>query len=283
MSIVLLLRDTHHITQIFSPSEFLEIMSLGTVLVFGGSSGIGLGIATEVIKSGSRVVIASSSQSKIDKVVASLNELAGETRAFGHVADLSDEHTLEQNVLAVLKYASSNEVTRNTSGKINHIAHTAGDSLSRVTLKEWTPVNSFKSWTVRYLTALTIGKHGPDYLVNSDKSSITFTTGTLAAKPTAGTSVFIGSAAALEATGRALAVELAPIRVNVVAPGAIATPMMDGYEAHNPGIIEGFKQDNLLKKLGSPEDSAQPYLYFMRDTFQTGAVLRNDGGRLLRS
>lgn len=264
-------------------SEVVVIMSLGTVLVFGGSSGIGLGIATEVIKSGSRVVIASSTQSKIDKVVASLNELAGETRAFGHVADLSDENKLEENVVAVLKYASSEKVTGNTSGKINHIAHSAGDSYPRVTLKEWSPVNSFAGWTVRYLTALTIAKHSPDYLVNSDKSSITFTSGTLAIKPTAGTSTFIGSAAALEATARALAIELAPIRVNVVAPGAIDTPMMDAYAKHSPGLVESFKEDNLLKKLGSPEDSAQPYLYFMRDTFQTGMTLRNDGGRLLKS
>lgn len=258
-------------------------MSLGTVLVLGGSSGIGLGVATEVIKSGSRVVIASSTQTKIDKAVASLNELAGETRAFGYAIDLSNEHKLEENIVAVLKYASSNEVTGNSSGKINHIAHSAGDSPGRVTLKEWSPVNSFSSWTVRYLTALTVGKHGPDYLVNSDKSSITFTTGTLGHKPIPGTSVFIGQGAALEATARALAIELAPIRVNVVAPGAIDTPMMDATASARPGVIEYFKQDNLLKKLGSPEDSAQPYIYFMKDTFQTGTTLKNDGGRLLKT
>lgn len=258
-------------------------MSLGTVLVFGGSSGIGLGIATEVIKSGSRVVVASSTQSKVAKAVTSLNSLAGETRAFGHIVDLSDENTLEENVVGALKYASSDEVTGNTSGKLNHVAHSAGDQLARVALKDWSPVNSFKGWTVRYLTAMTIAKHAPSYLVNSDKSSITFTTGTLAAKPTPGTSVFIGSAAALEATTRALAVELAPIRVNCVAPGAIDTPLLQGLATNMPGILEKYEQDNLLKKLGSPEDSAQPYLYFMRDSFQTGATLRNDGGRLLRS
>lgn len=262
-------------------------MSLGTVLVFGGSSGIGLGVATEAIKSGSRVVIASSSQPKIDKVVASLNELTGgETRAFGHVADLNDVHKLEETVLTVLKYASSNEVTGNTSGKINHIAHTAGESggLHNNTLKTWDPTTAFSGWTVRYLTALTIAKHGPEYLVNDDTSSITFTSGTLGAKPIAGTSTFIGAAGALEATTRALAIELAPIRVNIVAPGAIDTPMMQRYaDQGGSQILEGFKQDNLLKKLGSPENSAQPYLYFMRDTFQTGMLLRNDGGRLLKS
>ena len=258
-------------------------MSLGTVLVFGGSSGIGLGVATEIIKSGSRVVIASSTQSKIDKAVASLNELAGETRAFGYVVNLSDENKLEENVIAVLKYASSDAVTGNSSGKLNHIAHSAGEHVSRTTLKEWDPANSFAGWTVRYLTALTIAKHGPDYLVNSDKSSITFTTGSLGFKPIAGASVFIGQSAAIESVARALAIELAPIRVNVVSPGAIDTPLMDTYKDHNADIIEHFKQDNLLKKLGTPEDSAQPYLYFMRDTFQTGTTLRNDGGRALKS
>lgn len=132
---------------------------------------------------------------------------------------------------------------------------------------------------MRYLTALTIAKHAPKYLLNSDASSITFTSGTLSAKPIAGTSTFIGSTAALEATTRALAIELAPIRVNVVAPGAIDTPLLSAW----PGAIEGFKQDTLLKKIGSPTEAAQPYLYFMRDSFQTGTTLRSDGGRLLRS
>lgn len=258
-------------------------MSLGTVLVSGGSSGIGLGIATEVIKSGSRVVIASSKQSKVDKAVASLNELAGETRAFGKVVDLSDVEKLEENIVELLKYASSDEVTGNTSGKINHITHSAGDQTPRLTMKDWTPTKAFASWTLRYLTSMTIAKHGPDYLVNSDKSSITFTTGTLIAKPIAGMSAMVGQSAAIEAAAKAWAIELAPIRINVVAPGAIDTPLMHDAEAKMPGMTNHFKEDNLLKKLGSPEDSAQPYLYFMKDTFQTGTILRNDGGRLLKS
>lgn len=256
-------------------------MSLGTVLVIGGSSGIGLGVATEVIKSGSRVVIASSTQSKIDKAVASLNEIAGETRAFGKAVDLSDAEKLEENVVGLLKYASSDEVTGNTSGKVNHIVHTAGDEYARITLKDWTPTKAFSGWTVRFVTSLTIAKHGPDFLANSDKSSIILTTGTLIAKPIPGSSILVGQMSALEGTARALAIELAPIRVNVVAPGAIYTPMMRDHEANAPGTVDRFREDNLLKKFGSVEDSAQPYIYFMKDTFQTGTILRNDGGRLL--
>lgn len=214
------------------------MMSLGTIIVFGGSSGIGLGIAIEAIKTESRVVIVSSTSSKVEAAVSSLNKLVGETRAFGHTADLSNPQTLENNVIAVLKYASSNEVTGNDSGKINHIAHSAGDSRPRVTLQEWSPINPYGGWTVRYLAALTIAKHAPKYLVTSDGSSITFTSGTLSAKPIAGTSTFIGSSAALEATARAVAVELAPIRVNVVAPGAIDTPLLSAW----PGLIEEFNK-----------------------------------------
>lgn len=214
------------------------MMSLGTIIVFGGSSGIGLGIAIEAIKTESRVVIVSSTSSKVEAAVSSLNKLVGETRAFGHTADLSNPQTLENNVIAVLKYASSNEVTGNDSGKINHIAHSAGDSRPRVTLQEWNPIDPYGGWTVRYLAALTIAKHAPKYLVTSDGSSITFTSGTLSAKPIAGTSTFIGSSAALEATARAVAVELAPIRVNVVAPGAIDTPLLSAW----PGLIEGFNK-----------------------------------------
>ena len=79
---------------------------------------------------------------------------------------------------------------------------------------------------VSYSTALTLAKHVAEYPVWYDRYSIKLTSGTLTVKPVPGVSVVIGSSAALENVGRALAVELAPVTVNVMVPGAINTPLM---------------------------------------------------------
>ena len=84
---------------------------------------------------------------------------------------------------------------------------------------------------------------------------------------------------------RGLAVDLKPIRVNVMAPGAIDTEIFDVYAAGDPArrerLREVFAAKTLLGKCGRPEDTAEAYLYLMRDAFVTGHVLVTDGGYLL--
>ena len=84
---------------------------------------------------------------------------------------------------------------------------------------------------------------------------------------------------------RGLAVDLAPLRVNLIAPGAIDTEYlyhMAGDDAgRNKHLVALMGSKGLLGKCGSPEDTAEAYLYLMRDTFVTGQVLKTEGGYLL--
>ena len=84
---------------------------------------------------------------------------------------------------------------------------------------------------------------------------------------------------------RGLAVELKPVRVNLVAPGAIDTEIFDTYSggdaARRTRLVELYGSKTLLGKCGAPEDTAEAYLYMMRDSFVTGHVLFTDGGYLL--
>ena len=84
---------------------------------------------------------------------------------------------------------------------------------------------------------------------------------------------------------RGLAVELRPVRVNLVAPGAIETEILDKYsggnEARRKRLVELYTAKSLLGRYGRPEDTAEAFLYIMRDEFVTGHVLCTDGGYLL--
>ena len=81
---------------------------------------------------------------------------------------------------------------------------------------------------------------------------------------------------------RNLAVDLAPIRVNLVNPGAVETPLWGamGEEAFE-GMKKGIAARLLTGRMGRPEDVAEAYLFAMRDGNCTGSVIGTDGGGVL--
>ena len=86
----------------------------------------------------------------------------------------------------------------------------------------------------------------------------------------------------MEALTRALAVELAPIRVNIVSPGVVKTEMWDGLpEADREGLYRDVGAKLLVGRVGEADEVAETYLYLMRQTFSTGQVVTVDGGGVL--
>jgi NAD(P)-dependent dehydrogenase (short-subunit alcohol dehydrogenase family) len=81
---------------------------------------------------------------------------------------------------------------------------------------------------------------------------------------------------------RALAVELAPIRVNTVPPGVVKTPLWQAMpEADREALYRQMEQSLLVGHVGEPEEIAEAYLYLMRQTYGTGQVIVVDGGGML--
>jgi len=113
----------------------------------------------------------------------------------------------------------------------------------------------------------------------NDGGSITFVSGFLAQRPSAA-SVLQGSInAAIEALGRGLALERAPIRVNTVSPGLIDTPIWHGMtEADRNGMFERTAQRLPARRIGQPEDVAEAILFVARNRFATGSTVTVDGG-----
>ena len=92
-----------------------------------------------------------------------------------------------------------------------------------------------------------------------------------------------GHCSAMEGLTSALAVELAPVRVNIVSPGVVKTPLwreMTG--SARDALYAAEAQRLLVGHVGESQEIAEGYLYLIRQTYVTGQTLAIDGGRLLK-
>nr|WP_221349442.1 SDR family oxidoreductase [Streptomyces sp. REN17] len=83
----------------------------------------------------------------------------------------------------------------------------------------------------------------------------------------------------MNAAARSPAVELAPIRVNAVAPGVVRTPLWEGAPDRLFGQLAG---ETLLGRVADPEGVAQVYIGLMRQDHVTGHIALADGGSVLK-
>jgi len=112
-------------------------------------------------------------------------------------------------------------------------------------------------------------------------SSITLTGGQVADKPVPNYTLFSFYAAGLYGLVKSLALDLAPVRVNVVSPGATKTEMW-GSEEMREIVAKKYGEKALLGKVGSPEELGEAYIYLMRNSDATGSVVKSEGGSVLR-
>jgi NAD(P)-dependent dehydrogenase (short-subunit alcohol dehydrogenase family) len=225
------------------------------VLVVGGASGIGYAVAQAALADGARVTIASTNA---DKVRAAADALGAEAA----ILDVRDE-------AGVAAYFAG-------SGPFDHIATTAGDwgGQRGKSLKDLDLDAARSSFDVRFWGALALAKHG----ALAEHGSLTLTDGTFAHVPMKGSVVSTAAAGAIEHMARALAVELAPIRVNCVCPGLIHTAVWDAVP---PERFAAMSARQLIPRAGTPEEAAEAYLYLMRAGYTTGQVILVEGGSLL--
>jgi NAD(P)-dependent dehydrogenase (short-subunit alcohol dehydrogenase family) len=112
--------------------------------------------------------------------------------------------------------------------------------------------------------------------------SITFMSGIAALRPIQAGAVATASCGAIEAFARALAVDLAPIRVNAIRPGFVDTPLLDALLGPNkPAVVETMAKRLPVRRVGRPEDIADGVLFLMKNGYVTGISLTIDGGGLL--
>ncbi|MHB8528997.1 MAG: SDR family oxidoreductase [Caulobacteraceae bacterium] len=226
------------------------------VVVIGGTSGIGLALARAAQGEGASVVVASSKPAKVEAAVAGRGE-----GARGEALDV----TREADVAAFFQRL----------GALDHLVFTAGDWTGARfgPLAELDVAAAADRLGVRFWGALAAAKHAAGVIAAD--GSITLTGGMLAHRPTKGSVLATAFGGAIEHLALALAVELAPVRVNAVCPGLVLTDATASLPAE---AVRRFTANLPLPRAAAPEEVAQAYLYLMRGGYTTGQVLRVDGG-----
>ena len=230
------------------------------VLIIGGTSGIGLGVASAVADRGGVPIVVSRKQSSVDNALATLPDYAR-----GSTVDLTDPESLDR---------LADEV-----GTIDHLVFSAGEALEMIGFNDLTAEAITGFFGTRFIGQLqAIRVFAPR--INAG-GSITLTSGTAAEKPGLGI-LPTAVCGAINAMTRALAIELAPLRVNAVAPGPIVTPLWSALsDADRQAVVERYAQQLPVGRIGEPTDTALAYVYFMEQEFGTGVVLTVDGGTVL--
>ncbi|KAJ5168868.1 uncharacterized protein N7482_004462 [Penicillium canariense] len=252
------------------------------VLVFGGTSGIGFAVAEAAFEHGAHLVISSSNQSKLDKTVARLKEAYPaefeKQTITTHVCDLSDTANLDANLEKLFQAATDGGAV-----KLNHIATTAGDALNLPKLAELSPDAIYGGMAVRYVAPAMMAKFIPKYMENSPSSSFTLTGGLRGQKPYPGWTMATATCCAIDGLVRGLALDLKPVRVNVVHPGAVNTELFRMFPKEKlDGMLKMFQDASTTGTVGKPEDLAESYIYLMKDHFVTGSTIESNGGAALK-
>jgi NAD(P)-dependent dehydrogenase (short-subunit alcohol dehydrogenase family) len=231
------------------------------VVIIGGTSGIGLATAHAAVERGAEVIIASSRQSSVD---AALGELSVSTT--GHTLDVLDSAAVTAFFEAI--------------GEFDHLAYTAGESLTLMPVEGMNLDQARGFFQVRFFGALNAVSIGAAHI--RPGGSITLTSGSARTRPGAGWSVAASLCGATTSLARALAVELAPVRVNVVEPGIVRSPLWSGMSADDQQAMYDQQAATLpAGRVGEVDDIARAFVYSMTQQFMTGTSIPVDGGALL--
>lgn len=231
------------------------------VVVIGASSGIGLATAKAAVQEGAEVIIASGNTQRIKEALKQLPASAS-----SYTLDAGNEEAVKAFF--------------NTIGCLDHLVYTAGENISLNNLKETNLATAKQFFTVRFWGALAAVKYAAP-LIN-ERGSISLMSGIASARPGKGWGIASAICGAMEGLVRAMAVELAPIRVNCVMPGVVKTNLWNGIpETDRLNFYDATANRLPVQRVGEAEDIAQAYLYLIRQQYSTGQALVTDGGAVL--
>ncbi|WP_051951838.1 SDR family oxidoreductase [Actinacidiphila yeochonensis] len=231
-----------------------------TVVVLGGSAGIGLETARQVRAAGGEVVLVARDAERLERAAEEVRPLG--TAAF----DAQDTASLER-------------FFRDLPGPVDHVLVTAG-SPSYTPLAEMDLAEAGHDFGRRVATTLAVARAGREKVRAG--GTLLFVGGTGGRRPAVGMSVTAAVTAALPALTANLALEIAPVRVNLIAAGFVDTPLSasllgDRLEARR----EELRQSLPIRRVVGPADVAALALHIMANDALTGAVYDIDGGQQL--
>jgi NAD(P)-dependent dehydrogenase (short-subunit alcohol dehydrogenase family) len=238
-----------------------DVVSNQRVLVVGGSSGMGYALARRLLNEGSEVIIVGRNAERLSKA-------AKELAIYGNVQTLTADVSDEASVAALFEQC----------GHLDHIVSTAASIENSYRLLPEIQIAAVQRVIgSKLLGPLFLAKYG--YKSLRGAGSITFTSGIAAYRPAARGSVVAAVNGALASLAYALAVELGPIRVNVVSPGWVDSPIWEFVAGEaTAATLEAMAKRLPVGRVGKTDDIADAICFLMRNTFTTGTVLHVDGG-----
>lgn len=232
-----------------------------TAALIGGAAGIGFQVATRFVAAGGRVILGGRNQDRLAAAAATLGEAASHRRV-----DTADQDSLAAFFEGV--------------ETVDHLFVTAADY--RVgPMRELTDADArspfeSKFWGQYFAIRHALPRIPPD-------GSIVLMSGAAGARPAGSAPAYVACNAALDGLGRGLAVELAPIRVNVVAPGTIDGNLWANRPAEiREAAFDQYRRETVLHRPGTEAEVADAVVFLFGNTFFTGTTLYPDGGWALR-
>jgi NAD(P)-dependent dehydrogenase (short-subunit alcohol dehydrogenase family) len=226
------------------------------VVVIGGSSGIGLATAELAKREGAEVIIASRNAERLKAAAAKIG-----------VAAIAADVTSDDSIASLFK----------SVGPVDHVVVTAAQlrtgpfkTVAMDAVRATLEAKFWGAWRVARSADINAG------------GSLTLVSGFLSVRPRPNSAIVSAANGALESLTRALALELAPVRVNDVSPGIIDTPIRSAMpEAARREMLDKIATGLPVRRVGLGEDIAQQILVFMTNGFMTGSIVYLDGGALV--
>ncbi|MGO4174149.1 SDR family oxidoreductase [Bosea sp. TAF32] len=234
------------------------------ILIVGGSSGMGFALARRLSAAGDHVTIVGRDASRLRRAQ---DDLGASAKLEIRVADITSEAAMQ----ALFAHGEP----------FDHIVCTAADftgAYERLPALDLDAVR--RAIDSKIIGPILLAKYGSPKL--SPGGSLTFTSGIAAYRPMVRGTVVATINAALEGLVRALAVELAPIRVNAVSPGWVDTPIWQTVAGERKAeVLAGMAERLPVGRVGQPDDIADAMAFLIGNGFTTGTVLHVEGGHRL--
>jgi NAD(P)-dependent dehydrogenase (short-subunit alcohol dehydrogenase family) len=255
-----------------SIAEERNSMAKQVVLVTGALAGIGRAVAEAFVKKGASVVISGRDEAKGNALEKELRARDGEATFVR--ADVRHDDEVKSLVdQTVKKY-----------GRLDVAVNNAGTEGRRGPVTEQTAETYALTFDTNVLGTMLSLKHEMRVMMAQRSGSIVNISSTMGRDGAAGAALYVASKHALEGLSKSAALEGAPVnvRVNVVAPGATNTEMIDRF-AGSDEVKQQLINRVPLKRLATTEEVANAVVFIASDeaSFITGASLPVDGGKLI--
>jgi NAD(P)-dependent dehydrogenase (short-subunit alcohol dehydrogenase family) len=238
-------------------------------LVTGASSGIGKATAILFAQHGAKVVVVNRTPEAGLAVVKEIEAFGGE--AIQVTCDVASRADVERMV----------NTTVDTYGRLdmayNNAGHSVIKSMIDIEEDEWDAILDITlkgTWLCMKYEIIQMLKQGKGSIVNCGSAAAVLAVNSIAPYTAAKHGVVgLTKNAAIEFVGRG-------IRVNIVNPGAIQTPMLDEFTGKDAAIINYLATRQAIGRIGLPEEVAQAVVWLASDdaSFINGAVVAADGG-----